>query len=72
MITSKTAKRDLGNIRKGETYLSFTGRDADYIKCAAKKVRLSKEELVNKALLMFIDNHSVRGVACENGEAKFS
>ena len=68
MITSKTAKRDLGNIHKGETYLSFTGKDANYIKCAAKKVRLSEEELVNKALLMFIDNHGVHGVACVNGD----
>jgi hypothetical protein len=72
MITTKVADRNTQNIRKGETYLSFTGRDADYVRGAAKKVGLSEGELVSKALLMFIDRHGVRGVSCYNGDAKFS
>jgi hypothetical protein len=38
MITPKIADRDLPDgIRKGESYLQFTGKDSDYIKRAAKR-----------------------------------
>jgi hypothetical protein len=69
MVTSKTAKRDLGNIHKGETYLHITGRDATYIKAAAKKVGLSGEALVNNALILFIETHGVHGAVIDNGDA---
>lgn len=74
MITAKQAKHDLdlGNIKKGDHYLHITGADAAYIKSAAKKVNLSGEALVNNALLMFLDNHTVHAVVAENGEAPLS
>jgi hypothetical protein len=71
MITLKTADRDLENgIRKGETYLSFTGKDRTMIERAAKKLHMPEEELLDRAMTVFFDDHNgVCGVACNNADA---